>query len=76
MNLLILVLVWLYILYNLNGLLGVIPFLICIINILITTFFLGINPNSYLLRIVRLLSIIMIVIIICENIIKLFIILF
>ena len=73
MNLLILI--WLYIIYNISGLLTVFHLLVCIINIFITTILISFNPDSLLLSLIRLLSCIILVIIIAQNIIKLFILL-
>jgi hypothetical protein len=72
MNLIILILIWIYIIYNINGLLEVIHLLICIINIVITTILISFNPESLVLTLIRLLSCIILVIIIFQSIIKLF----
>jgi hypothetical protein len=72
MNLIILILVWIYIVYNINGLLEIIHLLICIINIFITTILISFNPDSLVLTLIRLLSCIILVIIIFNSIIKLF----
>jgi len=73
MNLLILI--WLYIIYNISGLLTVFHLLVCIINIFITTIYISFNPDSDILRLIRLLSYIILVIIIFQSINKLFILL-
>jgi hypothetical protein len=64
MNIFILIIIWILIIYNLSGIYLLIPLIICVINISFSTFLLVFNPDSYYLRIVRLLSIFVILIII------------
>jgi hypothetical protein len=72
MNLLILIIVLLLFLYNLSGSTLIFPFLLCIINIIVSTLFMIINPDSYILRIIMLLSLALIIIIILVHIKLLF----
>lgn len=75
MNLFILILIWTLIIYNLTGIYLVIPLIIVIINIILSTFLLIFNPDSYFLRLVRVISIIYIGLIILSylNILEYFI---
>jgi len=68
MNLFILIIVILCFIYNLSGLYQLFPLLILIINIILSTIFMSFNPDSYLLRTVRLLSLFLIIIIIFNHI--------
>jgi hypothetical protein len=68
-NLIIVVLILLYSIYKLSGIYFILPVLICVINIVVSTFRLIVNPDSYFLQLVRLASIFIIVYIILINII-------
>lgn len=67
MNLLILILIWLFITYNINGIYSLFQLIVCMINIFITTIFIGLNPDMYFIHLIRLLSIIIIVMIIFQD---------
>jgi hypothetical protein len=56
-NLIINLIILFYNIYKLTGIYYIIPILICIINIIYSTFWLIINQDSYFLKFVRLASI-------------------
>ncbi len=67
MNIFILIIIWILIIYNLSGIYLLIPLIISIINILVSSFLLIFNQDSYYIRIIRILSIFIIVIIILSH---------
>ena len=53
----VLIIVLLLFTYNISGIYSVFFLILSLINILISTIFMAFNPNSYSLRIIRLLSV-------------------
>lgn len=64
MNLILLILVWILIIYNINGLYSTIPLILAIINVGISTFLLIFSPDSLKLKFIRIISILYIGIVI------------
>jgi hypothetical protein len=69
-NFILIVIILIYSIYKLTGLYYILPLLISIINIILATFRLIINPDSYFLNFVRLASIFIVIYIILVNIIS------
>ena len=64
MNLIILLIVWILITYNISGMYSVLPLILAIINVGISTFLLIFSPDSFKLTFIRVVCILYIVIII------------